>query len=73
VRPTQRTTPAEMKVIKWLFGPLLVAVFLWIGYRWVVMTRDCTSSCKTQGFKGGSLESTGGTRLTSKLYCECEK
>jgi hypothetical protein len=73
MRPTKPTTAAELKVIKWLFGPLLVAAAIWIGYRWVTLQRECTASCKAQGYKGGSMTSTGGTRLTSKMVCECEK
>jgi hypothetical protein len=69
--PTKPTTAAEYKVIRWLFGPALVVAALYVGWSWISATRECTATCRTQGFAGGSLRLNPGSKLDVGSHCEC--
>ena len=69
--PTKPPTEAELKVIKWFFGPLLIVAAIWIGYLWLADSRECVATCRVQGYKDGTLRMNGGNRFDIGMRCEC--
>ncbi len=71
--PTQPTTAAEWRVIRWLFGTLAVIAVLYLGYSLISRARACDDACATSQQGGGELQSYGGGRFNSGLRCVCVK
>ena len=73
MRPTKPTTPAERKVIFWLFTTLGVAGVAYIGFSWWTKASECQESCLTAGASEGHLRLNGGSRLNIGSHCECSR
>jgi hypothetical protein len=71
--PTQPTTAAEWRVIRWLFGTLAVLAALYIGYSLISRSRACAEACATSGQGEGELQSYGHGRFNSGIRCVCVK
>jgi hypothetical protein len=71
--PTQRTTAAEWRVIRWFFSILAVIALIYLGYSWISRSRACDEACATSGQGEGELQSYGHGRFNSGLRCVCVK
>ncbi len=69
----ERTTPAELRVIRWLFTALAVLALAYIGYSWFSKVRACDQACAVAGQGDGELRFHGGGRFMSGTHCECAK
>ena len=71
MRPIKSTSEAEWKVIRWFFGPVIIAVFIYLAFAWWQRAHECSETCEAKGFDGGKVRFNKGGRFNMGTYCEC--
>jgi hypothetical protein len=69
--PTQPAGEAEWRVIRWLFGVMLIATLIYLPWSWWQRVRECRAICAATGHSSGRLRFNAGGRLNLGTWCEC--
>jgi hypothetical protein len=69
--PTRRTTAAERKVLRWLFGLAGTLTVAYLVFVWWSRVEACSDQCALRGAVAGELHFNGGGRFNVGTRCEC--
>ena len=67
----QPATQGEARVVRWFVVVFLALASLGIGLSWLSKEHECAAQCVANGQGTGSLEFTGGSRLSMGTACVC--
>jgi hypothetical protein len=71
MRPTQPTTPGELRVMRWLLVGGGAVVLVLLATTWWSKSGACTQTCIARAAPGGELQFVGGGRFTMGTQCVC--